>query len=355
MSNASQNLQKNLSSPVLVRSEPWPAMSNASQELLKNLSSPVLVRSESWPAISNAEESPTKCSQLIDTFLRKHFRSSLSNEYVLELQDQISRSSLHGRVPMLLVSTRRVVCIVDNFLVHASIAAPGAEILLVSLDVESHEFCSERVPQMKNVTLHCLNVSSWLPTSFHRSDKNTSFVVNAGTDCIGRLALWAKPLLLLHAGEQARNGVFLVDADVVLLGNLPEWCASHVASNALLMGADEWDYLRGTPVKTVTSKMIRAVRPKSSILNTGTMFATQRSVPLINSWLEEAGKGSHDQEGLHRAILRLNTSIQFIGRKIVGLGCVKRGSMALHCTYMRNKRESLRRQGLWQPSLARCK
>lgn len=311
---------------------------------------------------------PANCSSVVDAFLRQELRNSITPAH----KQQINAAFSSPGVKILLVSTHQSICMFDNFLVHANKSDPGAKIVHVSLDKPAHDFCSSQ-KQYERIQLLCLDLSSWLPVwldpdqpstnrsghdslsqlrrpaksksarhSLHQSASQMDGPsVNETTDgnagfgsCIYQLYTWAKPVVLLHAVEATPGGVLMMDSDIILRGKFEDYCSHQLqAGSHLLAGTD------------------------ADMANTGTVFATNKSVSLVSAWVDQARFGDEkgDQAGLHR-LMSVNNSfqVQLIPTTVVGM-CGNPASMATHfnCVFQ-GKINNMKLRGVWHPVSAAC-
>lgn len=244
------------------------------------------------------------------------------------------------RVPMMLVSTRHEICIVDNFLSHADKAAHNHTIVIAGLDVESNAFCSGRRNMMKGATLNCLDLSSWI--SGIRSGLSGIKNNNAGfMTCAYLKAVLAKPVLLSHAIQVAPHGILMIDADIVLHGNLPGYVHNHlVLGKTLMAGLEAGTY---------------------DLPNGGTIWAGKDSGNLMSKWVtsmmvDEKIAALGDQEFLQNLMAKMPNHdwLQTIPHKILGEEAEK-GRLATHYNGVSNKILKMKKDGVWFPLQDACK
>lgn len=157
----------------------------------------------------------------------------------------------------------------DSFLSHADNLAGGSTIVLAALDVPSHVFCTTRQVVMKHANLQCLDLSSWIPRIASQPGSHGIRNGNAGTDsCTYLKAVWAKPIFLSHASKASPQGALLMDLDVVLAGNLPEYIQKHRSPGALMMAQNEYDNLP----------------------NSGIVWASSASGDIMDRWISQGLK-----------------------------------------------------------------
>jgi hypothetical protein len=268
--------------------------------------------------------------------------SSLQHSFKEEWQKDLAAVLANATGdPMMVLSTRHEICMVDNFISNADKAAPDSTIVIAALDVESNDFCVGRRSTMKNAELRCLDFSSWI-AGLH-SGPSGILNDNAGFgSCIWVKVVLAKPVLLAYAIQSSPHGLLMMDADIVLHGNLPRYVFGHVANaTSLVVGMEN----RDGP-------------------NTGSIWADSGSIELVRQWISEcrtakkissAGQGDQDcldslQEKSHD-----DKWLQMIPSHVLAEMAEKGGRLATHYNHVGDKIDRMRRDRVWKPSLDLCK
>lgn len=277
-------------------------------------------------------QEPADCLAIVDHFLKHELLSSLDQTLKQQLRSVVSDSKRE----LLVTSTRHTMCMFDNFLEHAK-KLGGVKIVHVSMDEPSQQFCLGRSVEVQGVELSCVDFSAWLPIDIEDFGPHALQVDNVGFGtCLYQLATWVKPAVLSVAAAAATDGLLMIDTDVVLFGQLQDWCAQNKRPDAQLVAGDEY---AGLP-------------------NSGTVFVTKGSSPMLKAWVGEArvGDPTGDQAGLHR-VLQKNSgkfTAQIIPRSVVG-ECAGRGALAAHFNCVKDKILAMTQQGLWSPASAQCR
>lgn len=243
-----------------------------------------------------------------------------------------------------LVSTRHILCILDNWFVHAE-KALGSQVpvVVIALDSEAQNFCT-RQHGIITMRLTCVDFSGWMPDigEGNVGKKNS----NAGFgSCIYQMIVWTKPFFLMHAANVSRYGVFMVDSDVIMLGNLVSWLKDF---NANLM----------------KHQVLITGQEGNAGWNTGTVFATRASVAVIEKWLNFApltGRSlSADQAGFFKlmeqyADHKVPYPLAVIPKQVVGeCGHHSKTDLAVHFNCKHDKIAAMRLAGLWKPLSPEC-
>lgn len=240
------------------------------------------------------------------------------------------------KMPVMVVSTRHEVCMVDSFISHAEKAALDSPILHAGMDQESHAHCADRSIKMTSAKLHCLDLSGWIPDieggPSGISNDNAGF-----NGVIFNKVAFSRVVLLKHAVQTAPHGVLLMDADVVLHGDLPEFVSKIRSPGVQFMAALE--YSPDHP-------------------NLGLVWADRSSMDLLNRWLSvlkiqgQLNGGKLDQDLLYKTE-GFRQSAQLIDHAVVGQ-CATRGTLATHYNCVASKIASMKADGVWKPVADIC-
>mmetsp|Transcript_71329 Transcript_71329/g.127184 ORF Transcript_71329/g.127184 Transcript_71329/m.127184 type:complete len:403 (+) Transcript_71329:72-1280(+) len=290
--------------------------------------------------------------------------ASIARSFRPQWVSEMKAASAPGTVPIVALISRHLLCVADNFLVHVANASrdssseaktsatPGRQrqqqlalrpvqpVLLASLDRESQQFCLGR--EQDGVELYCVDMSGLVPNVAG----GPAGIVNdnAGFNtCLYTTILWAKPVAILHALHAFPEGVLFLDVDVVVHGNLLRWLQDKQQKHAeqLIAGfevAADADP-RGTP-------------------NTGIIFATVKSLPLVEEWLQQAEDPVHlsnalgEQDALFRC-KHIRQRVEIVHKKYVGT-CGEHGIYATHFNCQEDKILSMTKAGWWRPQASEC-
>jgi hypothetical protein len=270
--------------------------------------------------------------------------SSLQHSFKEERQKDLAAVLANATGDLMMVlSTRHEICMVDNFISNADKAAPDSTIVIVALDVESHDFCVGRRSTTKNAELRCLDFSSWI-SDLHSGPSGILTDGAAFSSCIWVKVVLAKPVLLAYAIQSSPHGLLMMDADIVLHGNLPRYVFGHVAN--------------------ATSLVVGMENNKGDSPNTGSIWADSGSIELVRQWISEcrtakkissAGQGDQDcldslQEKSHD-----DKWLQMIPSHVLAEMAEKGGRLATHYNHVGDKIDRMRRDRVWKPSLDLCK
>lgn len=287
--------------------------------------------------------------------------AAITHSYEPAWVDEMKLISLQGRLPIVALISRHLLCMADSFLAHVAeasrqpaesdtsptlrrqqqrTASQVQPVFLASLDKESLEFCHAH--QQDHLEVYCVDMSGLVPNVA----AGPAGVINdnAGFNtCLYTMILWAKPVTILHALHAFPQGMLFLDVDVVLHSNFLHWLQKQQRTHAdkLLAGyeaAADSDP-RGTP-------------------NTGIIFATASSLPLVEEWLRQADDPTHlsnalgEQDALFRC-KHVRQRVEIIGKKHVGT-CGEHGIYATHFNCQKDKILSMAKLGLWRPLALEC-
>lgn len=240
-------------------------------------------------------------------------------------------------VSLLVITTRETICLSDNFIAHVEkLGSAPLTIFNGCLDVESYEFCRSF---QSSTTLHlvCLDIHDWLPNySVELSDATLSV-------CRYHMIVWVKVILLRQAASWTTHGLLLLDTDIVLHGKLHEWIPRHMKPQASIMMGSE----------------------PSGFPNSGTVYATSKSVGFLQAWLEQAGGEAEmktktaDQGALARLFEKhgsFKEELQLIPTFFIRQCGRSRGKLASHynCKSKGSKSDRMKHNGMWHPKTERC-
>mmetsp|Transcript_63730 Transcript_63730/g.197322 ORF Transcript_63730/g.197322 Transcript_63730/m.197322 type:complete len:329 (+) Transcript_63730:57-1043(+) len=199
-----------------------------------------------------------------------------------------------------------------NYLIHVQQVgiAEGRSTTAVSamLEQTSLDACRAMKSNLGAMTLNCVDVTGWISTKREAGVLPFQF-------------WWSKPVIFELAVESSQHGVLLMDTDIVVYQDLLGYAdAAFQEDQSLLLAcsADMYGFW----------------------YNSGTIYATQRSLPLLRLWVEENncywGKGYGDQSALNSLISRNLTqlgadssSVLMMSPHMIGQACHK-GSHATH-------------------------
>lgn len=243
-----------------------------------------------------------------------------------------------------LISTRHILCILDNWFVHAEHALGSqVPVIHIALDPEVQRFCMQR-HQSIAMRLTCLDLSGWMPDVDEGNLGNRNSNAGLGS-CIYQMIVWTKPLFLMHAANVSKYGVLMVDSDVLMFGNIVHWLQDFKAH------------------RPPTEVLITGQEGRAG-WNTGTVFATQASVELLQKWLKvapmTARSWSADQAGLFQLMdwydaHSLQCPVATIPKEVVGeCGQYSHTNLAAHFNCAHDKIAAMRSARLWQPVAPDC-
>jgi len=239
-------------------------------------------------------------------------------------------------MPIMVVSTRHEVCMVDSFISHAENASLDT-ILHMGLDQESHAHCVDRSIKMTGAKLHCLDFSGWIPGleggPSGISNDNAGF-----NSVIFNKVAFSRVVLLKHAVQTARDGVLMIDADIVLHGDLPGFISQIP---------------RSPGVQIMAASGLAPNHP-----NLGLIWVDKSSTDLLKRWLSalkvhgELNGGELDQD----ILLKTDgfwKSFQYIDLAVVGQ-CAQGGRLATHYNCVDSKITKMKEDGVWKPVANIC-
>lgn len=121
-------------------------------------------------------------------------------------------------------------------------------------------------------TLSCVSLAGWLPPSLFSAHQGVEDRIGS---CESNLVLWTKPVILKAAVEASTHPVLLVDTDVI------------VYKDMMTLGA--------SLLNTGTKELVVGVEG-NGMVNTGTVFATKASLPLLKAWVDKDNKCLNGRE-----------------------------------------------------------
>jgi len=244
----------------------------------------------------------------------------------------------------------------SNFLAHMKLMSlrDDAVVTVVNaaLDEPGHDECeadrrvlAERAPASK-LQVVCINLASWLPRPFFSADPtpyDTGYVRFG--DCFYSFLVWTKPVVYHAAVDAAKEGVMMVDTDVILYHDLVTYVKQNFANREKLL---------------VTGRE----GPRGWKANTGTVFANRASLDIIEAWRDDQINWINDtyvdQKSLY-TVLGYDPGRpgqdklgvwQSMNQSVVGQ-CARAGTQAKHYSCLGYKVKKMFKEGEWKPSIPR--
>jgi hypothetical protein len=206
----------------------------------------------------------------------------------------------------------------------------------VALDKGGMDGCENFRQSLPNgrFTLSCVSLVGWLPATLFEAQKDTE--ARRGS-CESTMTLWTKPLILKAAVEASAHPILMVDTDVVIHKDM-------MTHGAKLMSGG-------------MSQMIAGVEANGRV-NTGTVFATRASLPVLQDWVNQSSSCLNSLEVDKSALQHIlhygskGASLSTFPLTEVGQ-CDKSGSFATHynCAGKR-KAFVMKSQNNWVDSLS---
>lgn len=238
-----------------------------------------------------------------------------------------------------LSNSMHLTCMVDNFLVMLSQAvAKKTVVVLLSLDQESHSFCTGRKNE-PHIDLRCVDLTGWIeePPAKKETLKSNGLAFDS---CLYIKVTWTKPVLLYHASGMAPHGLIMIDSDIVVHGDLFQWVKENRDADAAIITGDDGGWKQP---------------------NSGTIYADENSKWLLERWTDTAGTEEviqsprGEQEALFVALKRTKKwkLLQTFPKQAVGQ-CGRRGQLATHFNCLGQKIVEMTKRGLWQARDPKC-
>lgn len=288
------------------------------------------------PQLSFLSSNSTENNPEVDDFLRHKLLESISKEEKESLQKAVSGPDYQ----LLLIADSRNACMLDNFIAHTQTHIPGGKIVLITLDEPSQNYCLRQSSSSNfSMKMHCVDFSRWWQQKQVAFGKH--LVASGEHAAFGstnyHLVCWLKPVALSIALQAVEKGILLIDLDVVLSGNLLDWCIKNDDPATLMMFGDE-----------------------HGEINSGTVFATKRTGVdnFMKAWLAEA-RLDHvtADQGALQGLLRAKPKdypVKMMPLNITGT-CNAIGKLATHANCNHDKISRLKEIGFWKPVNPQCK
>jgi len=158
-----------------------------------------------------------------------------------------------------------------NWLGHAKMATDSDErdhmhVVNVALDKGGMDGCENFRRSLPDgrFTLSCVSLAGWLPAALFEAHEDSE--ARRG-GCESTMASWTKPLILKAAVEASAHPILMIDTDVVIHKDI-------MTHGTRLMGSG-------------MSQMITGVEGNGRV-NTGTVFATRASLPVLQDWANQS-------------------------------------------------------------------
>lgn len=297
---------------------------------------PFAFDSITYAYVRSREECPS-----VDDFLKHKLMDSLSAPEVTDLQQAVSGP----KTGFVVITSKQVLCMTDNFLVHARKATPGVKLVDVCLDQVAYDYCLNQKADT-SIKISCVNLMTWTESNikaFGRDLAGQADVVPFGS-CPYQLLVWLKPLVLLRAAEASENGIMMIDLDIILHADLLGWTVQNNDAGSLLMTGTEHNH--------------------SAYPNTGTLFATKKSIHLLKTWvaLARIGSATGDQDGLTNLLhnagneyydIKILHNIKMIPHDVLGQ-CANSAQVATHYNCVSSKIETMKKNDVWKTLLPEC-
>jgi hypothetical protein len=216
--------------------------------------------------------------------LTNHF-DSVWNARVAEAFDRVAADAY------LLIGDWHSGPLVGNWLAHAKGVAESSRttinVIHVALDQAGAEGCRNFIFNSiggKRINLDCVSLSGWLSVGhalFSRSDVAGHGVL-AG--CDSAFLGWTKPMILKAAVEASKHAVMMVDPDVIMYTDL------------MPLGADLLNRSNGATI-------VAGVEGNGQA-NSGTVYATKKSLPVLSAWVHQ-NNGCLNSKEVDKSALQL--------------------------------------------------
>lgn len=275
---------------------------------------------------------------------REYNAHIFENIFEKRFADRVRRtfSSLNGPA-MLTVTDSHAYKFLRNFLEKAqkSAVADGKPLTVVNaaLDPQSFGECGNHGSKLSGDLFRvvCLDLYGWLPDVFFNRMSEGMFLMDQekGSDaeaCIYNMLLWTKPVLFRTAVAASPQGVLMIDIDVILYRNLLSYVRTEMPEGSSFVTGSE----------------------SSGRANTGTVFATNQSLPVLNRWVQGNYAFLKDRYGDQSALQSLLQDDHVLAaawskfpQSIVGQ-CGIKGEYARHYNCFRgNKIRPMQDRGDW--------
>jgi len=183
-----------------------------------------------------------------------------------------------------------------------------------------------------SISLSCVSLAGWLPATVLEGDSRVG-------SCENNVALWTKPHILKAAVAVSNHPVMMIDTDVILYKDLMTLGAN------MLLGSNG-------------SKQMVAGEEGHGLVNTGTVFASRVSVPLLLQWAEQVGHCMFSKEADKGALQHVihyggNPTVETFALNLVGQ-CEKKGRFATHYNCVAEKKKVATMKGMqnWVDSIS---